>query len=259
MFRLAKTLLRESISRTPVLREKYFEWQFLRRGQTFKGIYRSFAEATAASPARKLIGYNHKETVVGEDELEHLNQADYPILFWLAPLLSGAGAVFDLGGNLGLAYFAYRKYLTFPPHLRWIVCEVPATVAVGEELARKRGESKLVFTEHREAANEANIYFSGGALQYIEEPFAEILAKLERRPSHVLINRVPLCEEAAFITLQNNGAWTVPYKAANRGDFIAGVEALGYELVDSWRVARSLKVLMSSRTADYYGMYFRLR
>ena len=260
MSALAKNILKEFVSRTPVLREKYFEWEFLRRRQTYRGIYRSFAEATADAPAKKLIGYNHKETVdVGATDLENLNQGDYPVLFWLTPLAPAAGTVFDFGGNVGVAWFAYRKYISFPARLRWMVCEVPATVETGTELAQQKGETQLFFTANRAAAEDADIYFSAGALQYIEEPLADMLAKLTRRPAHLLINRVPLCDGPSFITLQNNGAWIVPYRIVNRAEFVQGVTALGYELVDSWKVARSLRVLGSPEhfAENFHGMYFR--
>ena len=90
---------------------------------------------------------------------------------------------------------------------------------------------------------------------------ASILAARPKLPRHVLIQRVPLSSEEHFITLQNNGAWIVPYKVEHETTFIASVEALGYELVDHWRTSRKLQVLMHplSHEATYQGMYFRLR
>ncbi len=101
-----------------------------------------------------------------------------------------------------MAFYVYRHYLTYPEQLRWIVCEVSATVAAGQGLAQKKGERQLSFTTERDAAEKADIYFTSGALQYIEEPFCEILGRLTHRPPHVLINRVPLCSGPSFITLQ---------------------------------------------------------
>jgi putative methyltransferase (TIGR04325 family) len=258
---LAKILAREIVLRTPYLRGRYLEWEFRRREQSFRGIYPSFEAAALASPTGKLVGYDHEEVVeLDEEYLKKLNQADYPVLFWLAPLLPQAQAVFELGGNIGVAFYVYRHYLAYPDHLRWIVCEVSATVAAGQELARKKGEHQLSFTVQREAAEQADVYFTSGALQYIEEPFSDILGRLQSRPRHVLINRVPLCGGASFITLQNNGAWVVPYKVVNEAEFIQSIVALGYELVDHWRIHRSLKVLTSPehKVDNYQGMYFRL-
>jgi putative methyltransferase (TIGR04325 family) len=255
-----KTLLREIVEHTPYLREKYFERLFWERPPSWKGIYPSFADAAAAPHRRKLAGYDHAEIALRQEaKLERFNPADYPVLFWLEKLLPRTRAVFDLGGNLGLAWYAYRRYLTFPAELRWTVCEVPAIAAAGRELAAKKNAAQLFFTDRREEAQGADIYFSCGALQYLEEPLGEMLAKLGDPPRHLLINRVPLTDGATFVTLQNNGDWLSPYRVENRDEFIRGVESLGYELADSWKIARRLEVLGSPqhRAENFHGMCFR--
>jgi len=257
---LAKTLVREVARNTPFLQDRYFEWEFRRHEQSFRGIYPTFTAALLTAPTGKLPGYDHREVVtIDEEKLEHLNPADYPVLFWLAPLLAETKTVFDLGGNVGVAYYAYRRYLSYPAGLRWRVCEVSQTVAAGRDYALSRGEHGLEFTTERSAAEGAEIYFTSGALQYIEEPFAEIIGRLSEKPRHILINRVPLTGGPGFITLQNNGAWVVPYKIANEAEFIASVTALGYGVVDHWRIHRSLQVLNSPEHSveNYQGIYFR--
>ncbi len=44
-------------------------------------------------------------------------------------------------------------------------------------------------------------------------------------------------------------------------EFIQSIESLGYELVDHWRIHRSLEVLTSPehRVDNYQGMYFRAK
>jgi putative methyltransferase (TIGR04325 family) len=259
---LAKTLVREVVRNTPFLQDRYFEWEFRRREQSFRGIYPSFTSAVLASPTGKLVGYDHSEVVtIDEEALEELNPADYPVLFWMAPLLAETKTVFDLGGNIGVAYYVYRRYLNFPPDLRWLVGEVPQTVAAAREFASSRGEERLAFTAERAEAEGAEIYFTSGALQYIEEPFAEMIGRLREKPRHLLINRVPLCAGPGFITLQNNGTWVVPYKIVNEAEFIASLTGLGYELVDHWRIHRSLQVLTSPEhfVENYQGMFLRRR
>ena len=74
MSRFAKILVREIILRTPYLRDEYFEWEFLRREQSFRGVYPSFAVAQADAPQEILLGYNHKEVAhFHSPELEKLN------------------------------------------------------------------------------------------------------------------------------------------------------------------------------------------
>ena len=156
-------------------------------------------------------------------------------------------------------FYAYRKYLSYPPRLHWTVCEVSETAVAGRALAKQKGENQLAFTDRREEAEGVDLYFSAGALQYIEEPLADILRQLKAPPRHLLVQRVPLTEGRAFITLQNNGAWIVPYRVSNAQEFVSSILALGYELVDHWRIPRSLDVIgdPGHRVENYRGMYFR--
>jgi putative methyltransferase (TIGR04325 family) len=133
-------------------------------------------------------------------------------------------------------------------------------VEAGHRLAVEKGERQLRFTTDRGEADDCDIYVTAGALQYIEEPFADIIARLPRRPRHILLNRVPLWDGERFITLQNNGAWTVPYKIENREQFAQSLIGLGYDLIDHWRTGRTLQVLTSPEhfVENYHGMYFRL-
>ena len=262
MLDLAKKAAREIALRTPLVRERFLTSEFLGRTQTFKGIYPTFAAANAAAPQDRLLGYNHQEVAHAHGEgTDQLNQSDYPVLFWLERILPETRRVFDLGGNLGVAFYAYRSYLSYPPDLRWTVCEVPQTVAAGRILAQQKSESRVAFTDRRQDAEGADLFFSAGALQYIEEPLAEILRPLAARPRHLLIQRVPLADGSAFITLQNNGAWIVPYRADNAQQFVTSILQLGYELIDHWRVPRSLRVIDDSRhlVENYRGLYFRLK
>jgi len=261
MSTFAKTIAREVALRTPFVKERFLEWEFRRRPQSFRGIYPSFASATAAAPSGPLVGYDHKEVALfHEEEVGRLHQADYPVLFWLAPVIGQARRVFDLGGNIGLAFYAYRKYLPFPAQLDWTVCEVPSTADVGRDFAAKKEESRLHFTANPAEADGCDVYFTAGALQYIEEPFADMLARLDRKPRHVIVQRVPLWKGERFVTLQNNQAWTVPYKIENEDAFIESLRTIGYTLIDHWRIGRTLQVLNSPEhcVENYQGFYFRL-
>ena len=160
-----------------------------------------------------------------------------------------------------MGYYSYRKYLPFPPQLRWIICDTPETIQAGQKIARERNEGHLAFTDQRQVVEEPDIYATFGTLQYIEEPFAKIIGNLRAKPPHLLVNRVPFCEGDPFITLQNNGSWFSPYKVDNRLDFIKSISSLDYELVDQWEVNRPNPFLLPPEHVipNYHGMYFRLK
>jgi putative methyltransferase (TIGR04325 family) len=257
-----KSITKSLVLSIPYAREKYFQKEFSKRSPSCKGLYKSFADAAADAPGDKLRGYDHR--VISEfyrTRIDELNSSDYPVLFWLTRLLPHARVVFELGGSVGVGYYAYRRFVPFPEDLQWIICELPEAVQFGQEIALERNEKSLSFTDQRQVASDPDIYATFGALQYIEEPFDRIIASLRSKPPHILINRVPLTNSDAFITLQNNGLWFSPYKVDNRAEFVKSVEALHYELIDKWVMNRPTNFLLhfGEERPNYHGMYFRLR
>ena len=257
-----KSITKSLVLSIPYAREKYYQRQFEKRSPSCHGLYKSFAQAAHDSPGDKLSGYDHR--VISEfyrQSIDAFNPGDYPVLFWLSQVLPQTRFVFELGGSIGLGYYGYHRYLKFPPELRWVICEVPEAVRVGREIALERHETALEFTEQREIDADPELYATFGALQYIEEPFAQIIGSLRRKPPHLLVNRVPLSDGDGFVTLQNNGCWFSPYKVDNKSHFIKSIVALGYEVIDQWDMSRPNNFLLHLEEGlpNYHGMYFRLK
>src|SRR5262249_39015589 len=145
--------------------------------------------------------------------------------------------VFDLGGTRGDLFWLYDRYLNFPASLRWTVHDLPANLERGRDLARQRGESRLRFSEDVRGASGADLLLVSGALTYFEFPLAEYLAGLARRPRHVVLTRTPLVPAPTAATVQYAyGAVMVACRLLNRAELFAGMERLGYRVVDAWRV-----------------------
>jgi putative methyltransferase (TIGR04325 family) len=258
---LFKSLAKTAALNVSLTRKKILQREFLRITPSCLGVYPSFAAAQAAAPAAELPGYDHVAIAeIYRKRMDRFTPVDYPVLFWLDRLLPQTHVIFELGGSVGRAFYPYSRYLDFPSDLRWIVCDLPAMVRMGAEIARERNAHQLAFTTERETGENPDIYATFGTLQYIEEPFAAIIARLRARPPYILINRVPMTEGAAFITLQNNGSWFAPYKVDNRPAFIASMIELGYELVDEWKMD-SPNVFLPEDSGEpkppYCGMYLR--
>ncbi len=201
----------------------------------YRGIYASFSEAIAAAPGTKPIGYDHPGPAsMYRERLGQLYSEDYPILHWLRELLPTTRRVFDLGGHVGLGYYAYRRYLPFDDSLRWTVCDVPKVAEAGRELQASEGAEALLFTSDVSDADGADVLFSAGALQYIERPFASQLLDLESPPSHLLLNLLPVVSGKGFVTLQNMGEAFCPYQVFSREELVSSLLELGYELRDEW-------------------------
>jgi len=60
-------------------------------------------------------------------------KSDYPVLFYLAPLVPALRSVFDLGGNVGNLFYSYQSKLSFPASLTWTVYDLPMKKPLGEK------------------------------------------------------------------------------------------------------------------------------
>lgn len=233
------------------------------RANLFRGVYASFDEAQRSAPSSKPVGYdNPGPAAMYRHILERMELSDYPVLFWLDRALRGARRLFDLGGHVGLRYYGFRSRLAFPDDFVWQVMDVPAVVKAGRELAAERGAKQLAFTERREELEGADILYTTGALQYLDEPLHEILARLRRRPPHVLVNQTPMHDAPACYTLQSIGTAFCPYRIEDRGALISGMEALGYERVDGWTCPEKILAIPfhpDRSVRGYDGLYFRAR
>lgn len=242
------------------LRQVRYEYQFRRWPGAFRGVYASFDQAVRTAPPGK-IGYDHPELASAyRNRLDPIT-SEYPVMFWLQCALDrGARRVFDYGGHVGLAYHAFRGRMQYPSDLAWRVCDLPNMVEQGRELAHQRDARGLTFTTEPTEADGFDVLFSQGALQYMERPLATLLGALSRPPAHLLLNQVPLAEGPGFVTLQNTIVAYTPYRIFSRSEFVSSLQALGYELVDSWRtpeLAVHIPFHPTHVVESYSGVYLR--
>jgi putative methyltransferase (TIGR04325 family) len=275
----SKRILRGSVENTPILRDfYYYHWLFPRNPNLYRGVFGSFAEASAAVPPRTPSGYDHADlhnTSLKQnldlEEISKFKPIDYPILVWLGEIFKDRSTVFDFGGNTGSSYYAYRNYISYPPAMQWLICDVPAAVQVGNELLKRFSSPGLSYTTDIADAEGFDIFLTCGTLQYLEPSLSELLSQLQSKPQHLIINHVPFYNGSEYVTLQNllivdpvnqtQIASYTPYKIQNRAHFIDSIEKLGYELVDSWQQNRTCYIpFKPERFVDFYhGFYFRLQ
>jgi putative methyltransferase (TIGR04325 family) len=248
-----------------VLRSRYEKSFAANRGpkHMFRGVFDTFDAAQASAPATQPLGYdNPAAAAMYMDRTRKTFPTDYPVMFWLQKLLAdGCTRVFDLGGHIGVSYYAYRRYLDYPAALRWTVHDVPAVMQKGREIAREKDkEGHLDFADSFEAASGADVITAQGSLQYLPDTLSERLARLAVRPRHILLNLMPLHEQRSYFTLQAIGTAFCPYRITQIADFLRGYEALGYEIVDSWENPdKKCEIpFHPEHSLDrYYGFYLR--
>jgi putative methyltransferase (TIGR04325 family) len=205
----------------------------------YRGIYSSYAEALRSAPSTKPIGYDNSDSAtIYLERTDRILPSDYPVLFWLQKLwLDGCTSVFDLGGNIGVSYRAYRRLATYPASLRWVVHDVPTIVKLGRQwVSENDAQGHLSFTDDPADATGADILLANGALQYLPYELHQLLGELNKLPTHLLVNRLPLHPAQSFFTLQSTGFAFCPYRVLSEARFVTSLVALGYSVVDRWKV-----------------------
>lgn len=244
-----------------ILRLRY-DRQFRRWPGAFRGVFPDFASARASAPRGMPVGYDApKMTAIYDDRLDKVWPTDYPSMLWIQTALPELHTIFDFGGHVGISFYGFSRYLHFPPVLRWMVCDVPSVVERGRRLATERGAGALSFTTRFEDADGADVLHASGSLQYLEEPLGAMLDRLASPPRHLLLNKLPLHDGPAFVTLQHTVNAYNPYRVFNRQEFIGALTVRGYQLIDSWDdLDRSCVVPYRPGYAvhAYSGLYLRL-
>jgi len=228
-----------------------------RAANTFHGVFRDFAAAAASAPADRPLGYDNPGAAeLYRDLLDAPRHDDYPAIFWLHRVLRGGRRLLEIGGHVGVAYYAFERLLSPGEGLTWTILDTPAVAAAGRRLARERGRSNLHFvSDFSEVTEPVDVVFASGSLQYVPGPLLpERLRAMPALPRHVLINKTPVTDRDGFVTLQDIGLSCCPYRVHSRAELIDPLLAMGYRLVDSWRKDRRLAVPgHPKRTLDHYS------
>lgn len=230
----------------------------------YRGVYATFDEARASIPPTRAAGYDNSESAeLYRERTRRVFINDYPMMLWLDRFLSqGARHIFDVGGHIGIAYYAYQKYLAYPAALRWTVQDVPAVNAAGARWAADHDPARrLAFADSINAASGSDLLFAAGSLQYLEYTLADALLRMAQPPRFLLLNSVPVHPSQSYFTVQNIGVALCPYRVTADREFLGSLTALGYELQDRWEnPQRHCTVPFHPELSldRYFGFAFRL-
>jgi putative methyltransferase (TIGR04325 family) len=230
-------------------------------GSNCSGVYPDMQSAQAAAPAHRVFGYDIPEAAELYLDCFEPHWGDYAIIVWLQQVIRPRTTLFDLGGNIGQAFYAFEKYICYPDSFRWIVHDLPASVEAGKRFLKGRPRDHLEFTASLEPFLTSDILLASGSLQYLDWSLPEKLAAVVAPPRHVLINKLPAYDGPEYVTLQDIGPSIVAYRVFNKAAFLAAMRQAGYELRDRWAI-EDLQCRIPfhpSRSVNAYsGMYFRL-
>jgi len=254
------------LKKFPIIRH-WLQWEYEQIFATatgknlFRGVYGSFDEALNAIPSTKGVGYDQPGPAnMYKGRAAQVFPTDYPVLYWLKQIVTTNSKVFDFGGHIGVSFYAYESYLGYPEGTTWKICDVPAVTEVGRAFAKDKHRNDISFTNDLKDADGYDIFMASGSLQYLEKPLAHMLAELEAKPSHVIVNLLPLHSTYEYVTVQNIGTAFCPYKIFKKDKFIQQVCDQGYVLVDSWTNAEKrcpIPFHEEYSVKPYSGLYFK--
>lgn len=242
------------------MRQQRYERQFIANTNRnlFRGVYASFDEAAASAPKTRPTGYDNSDSaqiVYGHQVMFY----DYPAMFWIAQSLqAGLRSVFDLGGHVGVKYYAFRRPMMFAGDLRWTVCDVPAVAEQGRALAQKLDpERRLGFTSDPAALGDHELLYASGSLQYLPYTLDELLGGLQRKPRRIVLNITAVHPERSYFTLNSIGTAFCAYRVQSHEQLISDVTKHGYTLVNSWQnIGKNLDLpFQDGLSLDYYSGY----
>lgn len=229
-----------------------------RAAHLFLGVFSRFDEAVASAPKTAPLSYDNPASARLYLNRLHADEYDYPAIFWIGESLrEGMRSVADVGGAVGIKYFAFEELLRWPEGLRWLVIDMPAVAEEGRRFAAERGvpPGTLAFSDRIADADGVDVFYASGALQYLEKSLPEILSTYARKPRRLVINTTPIHEKWSFFTLNSIGTAYCGYRVMARDAFIAAVEAQGYRLRDSWRnPGKQMKIIGApEHSLSYYS------
>lgn len=221
------------LPRASAYRRKFLNNQ---KENLFMGSFESFAAAQAGAPSSKAVGYDNAEQA-RTFYSPQIHSYDYPALFWLGrSLAEGMASVFDLGGHVGIKYYAFRRLLDYPGGLRWTVCDVPGVVKTGQELAVQReATAQLGFTTDYGAASGYDVLYASGSLQYLPVRIVEIISTLAVKPKRIVLNTTAVHPDRTLYTLNSIGFAVCPYRIQHHDVLLAELKQAGYRRRDVWR------------------------
>lgn len=219
------------------LRKIIFEKKFSndKNVNYFRGIYSSFEDSRLSSPKTKPTGYDNVDSAgLYKERTLNIYPTDYPVLFWMNKFKFEITKVFDFGGHIGIHYYAFSKFLDFTNIENWTVCDVQSVVEEGRVYSKQKDSKNLSFVTDIKDLEDHDLFFASGSLQYLDWELDSKLSELNKRPKILIINMLPLHKSYSTITFQSIGTSFCPYYIRKEDDFIQGLEAIGYELLDVW-------------------------
>ncbi len=232
----------DSVSRWPILRgitdkQALAKFKANRDQNMFYGVYQKWEDAEAAAKGMGTAGYDNVDSANIYQYMMRIAPHDYPALYWIARSLSeGMKSVFDVGGAIGIKFYAFKEHLSAWRDLRWRVQDVPAVAERGTALAVERGTSnQLDFVSDFSAGDGFDLLFASGVVQYLPQRLGEMLANYQHLPKRIVVNTAAIHGQHEFFTVNSIGTAFCPYRIQTQAGFMRSLSSLGYRVKETWQ------------------------
>ena len=202
-----------------------------------RGHFQTPQQAQDSLPRSRRATYDNDEIAsIGIDTFSTIHNFDWPVLFHLQKLMqqNRLHSVTDFGGHVGVKFYAFRNTLAFDATLQWQVVDVPAVCREGRRRVPPEVTS-LKFFERIEDTAPCDALICSGVLQYAETPIVDLIARMPTRPHMILLNKVAVAKRGeGYVTLENFGSASLPYRVMTRNELDESRMKLGYKLLSTW-------------------------
>jgi putative methyltransferase (TIGR04325 family) len=229
----------------------------------FHGVFNTFETALASAPATHPKGYDNPDSANLYLRRLYVDEYDYPSMFWVQKSLDeGLSRFADVGGSVGIKYYAFEKFISYPESFLWRVIDVPAAAQKGRDFAKTRHAGRaLEFSDQIKDADGVDVFFVSGALQYLPQTLAEILKSYQKLPRRIIINTTPIHARHSYFTLNSIGTAYCAYRVQAHDEFVEDIKACGYRMRHEWQnTGKSLDLPLNPdmSVAHYSGFCFDL-
>lgn len=218
-------------------RQAFEQFKSNRDQNMFYGVYSTWEDAEAAAKSLGTAGYDNSDSSNIYQYMMRMAPHDYPALYWISRSLSeGMKSVFDVGGAVGIKFYAFKEHLSAWRDLRWRVHDVPAMGARGTALATERGvANQLDFTADFNAGDGFDLLFASGVVQYLPQRLGEMLATYKQLPKRIVVNTAAIHAQHEFFTVNSIGTAFCPYRIQTQAGFMRSLSSLGYRVKETWQ------------------------
>lgn len=231
------------------------------RSNLFRGVFETAEAALASAPASRPLSYDNADSAALYLQRLQIDDHDYPAMFWLQRSFDeGHRTLADVGGSVGIKYFAFAEFMPYPAGLCWKVIDMPAVAQRGRAFAVEKGSpTGLQFSSELGDIDGVELLLVSGTLQYLPRTLGQMLADCRRKPRRIVVNTTPIHETHSYFTLNSIGTAFCAYRVQSRQEFVSGVEAEGYALRHHWRnIGKPLRLPFEPGygLSDYSGFCF---